>query len=144
MQSLRILLILIFTSQGHAALRPDLTHYREIVGARARLADCERLAQQFETTYPNSVYVDDALFLRGQCNFDAKKFSHARKYWGQLLRRFPHSDRARSARLGQGLAFLNSNQKSRALDFLRSVIRRYPKSQEAEKAKLLLKLHSTN
>ena len=86
------------------------------------------------TNYPNSQYVDDALFEKGRSYVLLENGTGAAKAFNQLAKNHPQSPLARKAGIQLGLLFFNDNQLDKAITSYKRVIDNYPGSQEAKTA----------
>ena len=90
----------------------------------------DRLIREF----PESQYVDDALFEKGRSYVLLDNNQAAAASFEQLMRDFPQSSLARKAGVQLGLIYFNDNQPEKAADAYKSVISNYPGSEEAKVA----------
>jgi TolA-binding protein len=84
--------------------------------------------------YPESAYLDDALFEKGHSYVLLNNSDLAANAFSQLLHEYPQSTLARKAGLQLGLLYFNSNQSEKAIDAYKHVISVYPGSEEAKTA----------
>jgi TolA-binding protein len=84
--------------------------------------------------YPRSIYVDQAIFEKGETYIEMDNNSAAVSSYKEVLSRFPNSALAPKAYLKTALALYNSNKKDDALDFYKSAIKKYPESSESKRA----------
>ena len=84
--------------------------------------------------FPESQYVDDALFEKGRSYVLLDNNQAAAASFEQLMRDFPQSSLARKAGVQLGLIYFNDNQPEKAADAYKSVISNYPGSEEAKVA----------
>ena len=82
--------------------------------------------------YPESQYVDDALFEKGRSYVLLENSSSAAQAFEKLIREFPQSSLARKAGIQLGLLYYNDNQPEKALAAYKQVISNYPGSEEAK------------
>ncbi len=76
--------------------------------------------------YPNSVYMDDALFIIGVSHLRMDDMSRAQKKFEELLTYYPSSPYAPKARLYLGKAYLENGRFSDAVDQLTTAVQRDP------------------
>jgi TolA-binding protein len=84
--------------------------------------------------YPESQYVDDALFEKGRAYVLLENSQAAAQAFNQLIKEFPQSSLSRKAGIQLGLLYYNDNQPEKAAVAYKSVISNYPGSEEARVA----------
>ena len=84
--------------------------------------------------YPESQYVDDALFEKGRTYVLINNSQSAAQTFEKLLHEFPQSSLARKAGVQLGLLYYNDNQLEKSLTAYKQVIDNYPGSEEAKVA----------
>lgn len=97
---------------------------------KGKISVMDRLICEF----PESQYVDDALFEKGRSYVLLDNNQAAAASFEQLMRDFPQSSLARKAGVQLGLIYFNDNQPEKAADAYKSVISNYPGSEEAKVA----------
>lgn len=97
---------------------------------KGKISVMDRLIREF----PESQYVDDALFEKGRSYVLLDNNQAAAASFEQLMRDFPQSSLARKAGVQFGLIYFNDNQPEKAADAYKSVISNYPGSEEAKVA----------
>lgn len=97
---------------------------------KGKICVMDRLIREF----PESQYVDDALFEKGRSYVLLDNNQAAAASFEQLMRDFPQSSLARKAGVQLGLIYFNDNQPEKAADAYKSVISNYPGSEEAKVA----------
>ena len=97
---------------------------------KGKISVMDRLIREF----PESQYVDDALFEKGRSYVLLDNNQAAAASFEQLMRDFPQSSLARKAGVQLGLIYFNDNQPEKAADAYTSVISNYPGSEEAKVA----------
>ena len=97
---------------------------------KGKISVMDRLIREF----PESQYVDDALFEKGRSYVLLDNNQAAAASFEQLMRDFPQSSLARKAGVQLGLIYFNDNQPGKAADAYKSVISNYPGSEEAKVA----------
>ena len=95
-----------------------------------KVKSLDRLIQD----YPQSQYVDDALFEKGRTYLLMDNNSAAAQAFEKLTREFPQSSNARKAGVQLALIYFNNNQLEKAADAYKKVISEYPGSDEAKTA----------
>ena len=99
---------------------------------KGKISVMDRLIREF----PESQYVDDALFEKGRSYVLLDNNQAAAASFEQLMRDFPQSSLARKAGVQLGLIYFNDNQPEKAADAYKSVISNYPGSEEEAKVAL--------
>jgi len=89
---------------------------------------------QLITQYPESQYVDDALFEKGRSYVLLENDAMAMQSFKKLMQEYPESSLARKAGIQLGLIYYNANQPQKAADEYKNVISKYPGSDEAKVA----------
>ena len=97
---------------------------------KGKISVMDRLIREF----PESQYVDDALFEKGRSYVLLDNNQTAAASFEQLMRDFPQSSLARKVGVQLGLIYFNDNQPEKAADAYKSVISNYPGSEEAKVA----------
>ena len=89
---------------------------------------------QLISEYPQSQYVDDALFEKGRSYVLLENSQQAAQAFEKLIGQFPQSSLARKAGIQLGLLYFNDNQPEKAAAAYKMVISNYPGSSEAATA----------
>lgn len=97
---------------------------------KGKISVMDRLIRDF----PESQYVDDALFEKGRSYVLLDNNQAAASTFEQLIRQFPQSSLARKAGVQLGLIYFNDNQPQKAAEAYKAVISNYPGSDEAKVA----------
>ncbi len=97
---------------------------------KGKISEMDRLIREF----PESQYVDDALFEKGRSYVLLDNNQAAVSSFEQLTRDFPQSSLARKAGVQLGLIYFNDNQPEKAAEAYKRVISNYPGSEEAKVA----------
>ena len=72
--------------------------------------------------YPESQYVDDALFEKGRTYVLLENHSAAAQTFRKLISEYPESSLARKAGIQMGLIYYNTNQPEKAAEAYKEVI----------------------
>src|SRR5690606_24887197 len=96
----------------------------------AKIATLRALTKSF----PNSAYVDDALYSIGESYMNAGNFSQAAKEFQSLNYNYPKNRYFIAAQLSIGMAYLNMLQDDKAVQIFKSIVQKYPASPEAKQA----------
>lgn len=97
---------------------------------KGKISTMDRLLREF----PESQYVDDALFEKGRSYVMLDNNKAAADAFEALVRQFPQSSLSRKAGIQLGLIYYNDNQPDKALVAYKQVISNYPGSEEAKVA----------
>lgn len=120
----------------------DMALYAEMVGASERndeIAFKSRL-QSLLARFPQSVYADNALFLAGRMAVDNGNYAQAMKYFSQIEKDYPRSNKVVSAKFAKAMTYKKMNLPEFALPTLKEVRARYPGSPESFRADAELKI----
>lgn len=90
-------------------------------------------------TYPNSAYVDNALYELGRTYERQNQLSPAKNYYTNLVNQFPQSNLCPKAYLQLGLINYNQSNFDESLKYYKQIVENYPESQEAQAAMLGIK-----
>jgi tetratricopeptide (TPR) repeat protein len=93
-------------------------------------SDLKTLTEQ----YPNSSYVDDAMFEIARTHERLKEYDLAIEYYNRILTKMPQSVFARKALLQLGLIYYNQNDFSNSLTYYKKVVENYPNTEESNAA----------
>src|SRR5699024_8266572 len=88
----------------------------------------------FLKKYPQSIYVDDALYELGNTYLAEDQHQQALAAYGKIFKNHPNSSYVSRALLKQGLIYYNNNQNEKALSKFKKVATDYPRSEEAYQA----------
>ncbi len=91
---------------------------------------------QMVNRYPNSPYVDDALYETGRSYVSLSNLDRAIYYYKSTKEKYPKGSYAKKAMLQLGLVYYNSNDNTNSLKFYKRVVNEYPGTEEAEDALL--------
>jgi len=94
---------------------------------------------QLITNYPQSQYIDDALYEQGRAFIQLENNANAIERFQLLVKNFPQSNMARRAANEVGLLYYQDDKYPEAIAAYKSVIRNYPGSEEARMAQRDLK-----
>lgn len=89
---------------------------------------------QLISQFPESQYVDDALFEKGRSYVLLNNDASAAQTFQKLIQEYPESSLARKAGIQLGLIYYNANQPEKAAAEYKRVISNYPGSEEAKVA----------
>lgn len=120
----------------------DITLYAEMVSAYQRddeIAFKSRL-QSLLTRFPQSSYADNALFLAGRMAVDHNNYAEALKYFSQLEKQFPRSNKLGAAQFAKAMTYKKMNLPEFAKSNLQKVRVKFPGSPESFRADAELKI----
>ncbi len=131
---------------------PAISGYEEIIASRAQESDYATYQKgiiqglqgnadakiatlrSLTKSFPNSAYVDDALFSIAESYMNSANFSQAIKEFQNLNYNYPKNNYYISAQLSIGLAHQALEQDDKAVAVFKSVVQKYPASPEAKQA----------
>ncbi|MBN1504294.1 MAG: tetratricopeptide repeat protein, partial [Candidatus Eisenbacteria bacterium] len=92
------------------------------------------------TFYPESKWVDDAIFLMGQCYYMKQDYDRALKKFGELPVYYPKSEFVRRAAFMVGQCAYGKKQYDQAIQALQKALSEHPRAGERERAGALFTL----
>lgn len=105
-----------------------------MTGLQKKYNEKINIIQEFLQTYPQSEYVDNALFEQGLTYTALNNNTLAISVFEKLIREYPQTISARKACIQLGIAYFNSNQPEKSIAAYKKVINNYPGSDEAKVA----------
>lgn len=84
--------------------------------------------------YPDSKYVDDALFLMGKCQFRLREYRKAIRNFDNVLTNFPNSKFTEEALFLKSVAHLTLGEEQISLDTMKRLREKFPESKYAAEA----------
>ncbi len=111
----------------------DYAVYQEafMAGLQKNYQEKINLLQSLQQKWPQSEYIDDALFEQGQTYVTIDQPQQAIASFKRVIEAFPNGALARKAGLQLGLLYFNNNQPDAAIAAYKEVIAKYPSSGEA-------------
>ena len=94
---------------------------------------------QLKTKFPESPYLDDALYESGRAYEKIDQYDKAIFQYNTLLKNHPQSPYASKTLLQLGLLFFNKNDLQKSMSYYKKVVEDYPDSQEAKTAMMGIK-----
>ncbi len=88
--------------------------------------------------YPKSKYIDDALFLLGQCFYRKEEYNKAQRKFIELIQNFPNSDFAPESRLWLGKTNIAMQDYETAEKNFHDILNSNPKEEIRDEAQFLL------
>lgn len=119
----------------------DITLYAELVSAYHadnEIAFKSRL-QNLMNRFPQSSYADNALFLAGRMALDHNNYAEAIKYFAQIEKDYPRSNKVAAAKFAKAMTYKKMNLPDFATRNLQEVRKRFPGSPESFRAQVELK-----
>ncbi|MDR3251881.1 MAG: tetratricopeptide repeat protein [Tannerella sp.] len=121
------------------ALQPSSADYATyqkgfVLGLKKDYAGKILMMDNIINNYPESQYIDDALFERGRSYVLMEKYGEGAESFRKLMDNYPQSSLAPKAGVQLGLLYYNDNQMERSIDAYKRVISEYPGSEEAKVA----------
>ncbi len=95
--------------------------------------------QKLIDRFPQSSYVDDALYEMGRSYVAINDLSSAIRMYKTIKEEYPRSNFSKKAMLQLGLVYYNNDELDRSLAFYKRVVNEFPGSPEAEDALLGIK-----
>lgn len=129
-------------SSNDSKSKSDRELYGELVGSYDRnneIAFFSRL-QSFQEKHAKSPLADDALYLAGLMSLSNKNYGPALRYFNQVLKQHPNSNKAASALFAKGATLKKMNLNDESRRTFAKVRQAYPGSPEALRAETELKL----
>nr|BFD60045.1 hypothetical protein CKG001_21520 [Bdellovibrio sp. CKG001]BFD63451.1 hypothetical protein BdHM001_21320 [Bdellovibrio sp. HM001]BFD66385.1 hypothetical protein HAGR004_14070 [Bdellovibrio sp. HAGR004] len=120
----------------------DITLYAEMVSAydgNDEIALKSRL-QSLLSRFPQSAYADNALFLAGRMAVDNANYAQAIKYFSQIEKQYPRSNKVAAAKYAKAMTYKKMNLPEFARKALAEVRAKYPGSPESFRADAELKV----
>ncbi|WP_347358317.1 tetratricopeptide repeat protein [Bdellovibrio sp.] len=120
----------------------DITLYAEMVSAydgNDEIALKSRL-QSLLGRFPQSAYADNALFLAGRMAVDNSNYAQAIKYFSQIEKQYPRSNKVAAAKYAKAMTYKKMNLPEFSRKALAEVRSKYPGSPESFRADAELKV----
>lgn len=120
----------------------DVALYAQIVSAyqsNNEIGFKSRL-QSLLSRFPKSPYSDNALFLAGRMAVNQKNYAQAIRYFGEIEKKYPHSNKVVSAKFAKAMTYKKMNLPEFAQKTLKEVKGKFPGSPESFRADAELKI----
>ncbi|MGI9331592.1 MAG: tol-pal system protein YbgF [Gammaproteobacteria bacterium] len=91
--------------------------------------------QAYLRDHPNGRYGANAQYWLGETHYVEQRYAKALETFGQVIARYPRSDKAADALLKSGYILQEQGQRDRARQMLNDVLSRHPNSRAAELAR---------
>jgi len=110
-----------------------------ILGIQNRTSEKISTLQQIFSTYPKSIYFDDALYEAANASMIKGDNDQATIWYKKIINDYQSSSYVKKAMLGLGLVQYNSKQDEAAVATYKSVVSKYPNTPESKEALAQLK-----
>ncbi len=127
---------------GSSKGKDDVTLYSEIV-AFYQSNDQRRLRQRLQslmTQYPQSNFIDNALYLAGRQSMENRNYPEAIKYFQKVIAQYPQSNRVVSAQFAKAMTYKKMNLSTQSKGVLKEIKQKFPGSPESYRAESEMKL----
>lgn len=108
-------------------------HEGDEIGFKSRLQNLLR-------RFPQSSYADNALFVAGRMAVDRGNYAEAIKYFAQIERQYPRSNKVVAAKFAKAMTYKKMNLPEFSRKTLSEVRSKYPGSPESFRADVELKI----
>ncbi|RYD81218.1 MAG: tetratricopeptide repeat protein [Sphingobacteriales bacterium] len=105
-----------------------------IQGLQGNTEDKITTLRSLTKSFPNSPYIDDALYGIGESYLNSGNFTQAIKEFQSLNYNYPKNQYYRAALLNTGLAYQAIDQDDKGVAVFKTVVNKYPSSIEAKQA----------
>ncbi len=122
--------------------KDDLTLYSEIV-AFYQSNDQRRLKHRLQSLmsqFPQSHFIDNALYLAGRQSMENRNYPEAIKYFQKVIKDYPQSNRMVSAEFAKAMTYKKMNLVPQSKSVLKDIKKRFPGSPESYRAESEMKL----
>jgi len=99
-----------------------------------KYTEAQKMFESFARSYPKHDYADNAVFWRGQCQYQRKQYKAAVSSFREVLRRYPRGNKAADALLKLGMSYWKQGQNQQAKSLMVQVVEIYPNSRVAKLA----------
>lgn len=118
-----------YSNQDYAVYQKSL-----ILGIKRDYGGQVALLDRLINNYPQSTYIDDALFAKGVTQMNNKQFDLAHNAFHTLVYEHDGSEFTNRALLKMGIIARSQNRKEEAKNYYKTAIRNNPQSEEAQDA----------
>lgn len=122
--------------------KDDITLYSEIV-AFYQSNDQRRLRHRLQslmTQFPQSHFIDNALYLAGRQSMENRNYPEAIKYFQKVINEYPQSNRMVSAQFAKAMTYKKMNLNTQSKNVLKDIKKKFPGSPESYRAESEMKL----
>ena len=115
----------------------DYAYYQKgiILGVQRKSQDKINVLKAMTQKYPNSAFMDDALFAIAEELKNLDRSQEAIDAYQGLNTKYPKNPYYRSALLNVGLIYYNLEKDEKAMSYFKNIVKLYPYSDEAKTAK---------
>lgn len=123
----------------------DRLIYARLVEAYRKnsLPEVYRQRQILERNYPQSVHLDNAIYLTGMLEFQNNRLGEAVRTFNTVTDRYPKSNKRPAALFGLAMSYKRLGIKSLSTRVLNDIVRAYPGSPESQRAQMHLRVENT-
>lgn len=107
------------------------------------LPEVYRQRQMLERNYPQSIHLDNAIYLTGMLEFQNNRLGEAVRTFNTVTDRFPKSNKRPAALFGLAMSYKRLGIKPLSLKVLNEIVRAYPGSPESQRAQMHLRVEKT-
>lgn len=127
---------------GKALPEGEKAIYLRVVDAyrRGHVPETYKFRDLMLKHYPNSIYLDNAFYLTGLLDYQRGRMAEAVANFGDIIRRFPKSNKRAAAIYAKSQAYSKLNLPSLSRQLLEQVLDEYPGSPESQRAAMDLHL----
>lgn len=105
-----------------------------VLGLTGRNADKITALNSLIDQYPKSVYIDQAIYEKGETYIDMNNSDAAIEAYNEVVSKYPTSALAPRSLVQIALALYNQNKKEDALNYYKNVVKKYPETSESKRA----------
>jgi TolA-binding protein len=145
-----VIVAFLVSTSAFAALPPpqavlpegDRLVYTRVVAAyrKNQLDELLKQRQILERNYPNSVHIDNALYLQGMLEFQKARYGEAIHTFNYVTDHYAKSNKRPAALFAKGVTYERLNLKPLAIKVWETVMKDYPGSPEAQRAHMHLRM----
>ena len=107
------------------------------------LPEVYRQRQILERNYPQSVHLDNAIYLTGMLEFQNNRLGEAVRTFNTVTDRYPKSNKRPAALFGLAMSYKRLGIKPLSTRVLNDIVRAYPGSPESQRAQMHLRVEKT-
>jgi TolA-binding protein len=111
---------------------------------RGQLPEVYRQRQLLERNYPQSVHLDNAIFLTGMLEFQNNRLGEAVRTFNTVTDRYPKSNKRPAALFGLAMSYKRLNLKPLSVRVLNTIQKEYPGSPESARAAMHLRVEKSS
>ncbi len=117
-------------------------YYQKIVETyqKGQVDKLKSLNESFLRAYPNSIHLDNSLYLLGLAKVEKGQLQPALKTMDELIDKYPRANKRPAALFAKAAIYRDLKLQSQSLFVLDSLIKSYPGSPEAKRAELEMRI----